>query len=506
MTWVLAVVVVLVTAATFWHVGSLGFTQWDDGEAIALNAWIADPSPSNVGHFWAHPHMGLYIPVTYTVWSALAAVGREQGGAGGLDPSVFHVANLVAHVAAALVLFALIRRLVRHDLAACAGAFLFAVHPVQVESVAWASGLKDVLCGLLVLAAVYLYVVSVQERRRGVYVASCAALLLATLAKPTAVIAPLMVVAVDRWFLASPWRDVVRRAVPWAVLVVPCLIWTAAVQSLEGHLSVPVLPRPLVALDAIAFYLGKIVWPARLGIDYGRSPGYVLQHGRLAVTCAVSLGVIAAIAWFGRKRPAIWACAAVFLAPLLPLLGLKTFQFQELSTVTDHYLYLSMAGVAMAAALISRRHTVVAWLLLLLVVPVLALRSSHQVRYWQDDVSLFQHAIDVNPRSFTSYNNLAAAANRVHQFDVGELLFRKAVEINPDFESAHGNLASMLSVKARFHPELLPEAIEHQETLLRLQQFRGRPAAAIRQTRRDLDDLRARQTTTQPTTRPSAPL
>src|SRR5207244_4244518 len=126
-------------------------------------------------------YMDLYVPVTFTVWAVLARVSSE--------PWLFHAASLVLHGAAAMAAFGLLRRLVRDERAACAGAMLFALHPVQVEAVGWMSGAKDLASGLFTLLALGRYVdfASMSRgspgRRRAIVWAS-AFYVLALLSKP----------------------------------------------------------------------------------------------------------------------------------------------------------------------------------------------------------------------------------------------------------------------------------------------------------------------------------
>src|SRR5258706_771380 len=128
----------------------------------------------------------------------LAAVAHASGEAGPLPAGLFHAASLLFHILTSLVVFALLRRLVVNPTAVLFGALLFALHPVQVETVAWASGLKDVLCGFLILTAVWQYLrfASAQPPRpRLPYVLAPAAFVLAILAKPTAMVTPLLALA-----------------------------------------------------------------------------------------------------------------------------------------------------------------------------------------------------------------------------------------------------------------------------------------------------------------------
>src|SRR5687767_7357648 len=140
------VVVLAVTAAVMWPVCGHDFVEWDDTHNFKRNMNLARPAGEALKEFWTKPHWDLWVPVTYTAWRVVAADARRSDGT--YDPRPFHTLNFLAHLAAAAGAFALVRGIVRNDWAACAGALVFAVHPVQVEAVAWASGTKDVLAGM----------------------------------------------------------------------------------------------------------------------------------------------------------------------------------------------------------------------------------------------------------------------------------------------------------------------------------------------------------------------
>src|SRR4051812_38443706 len=225
------------------------FTTWDDYYTVQHNPRFDPPTLEKVARFWppvlsaktaaarngenltgrafganervrVNHVFGLYMPVTYTVWGVLAAVAqtRDESGALVLNPWVFHSANVALHAASALVAFALLRRLVGRDWPAAAGALLFGLHPVQVEPVGWVSGMKDVLCGLLSLVALWQYVeFAICDRRFAIgeegvafipfdrqsqianrksqifhYLVASLGFLLALLSKPSAVTVPLL--------------------------------------------------------------------------------------------------------------------------------------------------------------------------------------------------------------------------------------------------------------------------------------------------------------------------
>src|SRR5438093_1736288 len=154
------ILIVLVGAAAFGRVAKFEFLSWDDYQTVAGNPQLNPPTSRSIASFWTHPQVDLYIPVTYTVWAFAANAAavpqppppNPPATGWALDARVFHTLNLALHLAAACIVFLLLRDLLggagSADLAAVAGALLFALHPVQVEPVAWISGMKDVLMGL----------------------------------------------------------------------------------------------------------------------------------------------------------------------------------------------------------------------------------------------------------------------------------------------------------------------------------------------------------------------
>src|SRR5439155_3416327 len=297
---VLIVVVVLVTFAPLLR---CQFTDWDDPDTIWANPHLHPATLANIAHYWTHAEGELYIPLTYSIWGALAHLGQAQEPNGTIGPSaaVYHGANVAVHAMAAVVAFWILRRLIRNDWAACAVALVFALHLVQTELVAWASGMKDLLAGLFVLIALWQYVAWIEHRRRWQYALVLLAMTLGMLCKPTAVVTPLLALVIDVSLIGRSPRAAMRSLWPMFVLAIPCVLWTRAAQppSLGAH--VPLWQRPIVACDALAFYLWKLIWPNRLGMDYGRAPRLTLSQGSIWITWGVP-ATLAAMLWFLRNR------------------------------------------------------------------------------------------------------------------------------------------------------------------------------------------------------------
>lgn len=330
---------------------SFDFVSIDDQLHVRDNPYVNPPAWAGLAHLWTSAYEGLYIPVSYTVYALLAcfarraAPGLEQGASPALSPLPFHLANILLHAANVLFTWVLLRRIVKSRAAAAAGAALFAVHPLQVESVAWVSEMRGVLSAFFLLAALVVYC-----GRKRYYVFATVLFALAVLAKPSAAIGPLLALLIDSLILRRPWRTYLRELGVWAAIGLIVLLFTRSLQPIAANAATPLWARPLVACDAFLFYLEKYVYPVRLCLDYGDSPD------RLLASPEKALGLVACllIAWLAvsLRRRAPWLPVALLIsaAALLPVLGLVPFTYQEYSTVADRYAYVSLLGPAIILA------------------------------------------------------------------------------------------------------------------------------------------------------------
>jgi hypothetical protein len=465
-TAILSLLVFLITVAVFARLTLCQFSWWDDQETIHQNAKLNPPTWSTLGYYWTtageHETMGLYVPVTYTVWAALAKIAhRDHADAEGisLNPAIFHGANILLHALTAVIVFRLLLALFHGNLAAFFGSLVFALHPVQVEPVGWISGTKDLLCGLLSFSAILMYVRwlgsdSKSKGRRWNYVAGMGFFSLAMLSKPTAIIVPFLAVVVAIFLLHRKRRPTIVSLLPWFILMIPCAIWTQKVQPPNGAVFVQPWLRPAVAADAITFYLEKLIWPGRLCIEYGHTPKAIQQNHSIRYTWIIP-AILAILLWnqWKQHRPLI-AGALLFVVPLIPVLGFVPFEFQVHSTTADHYLYMPMLGIAVIATFLIEKHRKV----LILVVPVLialAIRSVLQESTWQDTRVLMTHALAVNPTSVGSMDQLGfingldarsqqregKPAEAVSLFDQSNDWYRRSLALQPGSALSLVNLA-----------------------------------------------------------------
>lgn len=465
--WLWPGILVVATLLVFWHVCGSDFTTWDDYENVARNPRLNPATLDGVLYFWAHPHMAIYIPLTYTLWGAVASFARlPQPDASGiwLNPWLFHSTNLLVHLLAVCFAYLLLNALTGESWAAAIGALVFAVHPVQVESVAWVAGLKDVLCGAMSLAALWQYVLFARPAtpaaappsptaRKWHYGLATGFFILALLAKPSGMVVPLAALVIDRFLFRRAWRRVGAALAPWAAMALVCAVAAKFAQP------VPVSPdagrvwaRPLLGAAAVAFYLFKLVWPAKLAVQYHASPA-VLLAGRWIWFAWLAPAALAVLVLSVRRRtpwPAV--AAGLFLVPILPVLGLVPFQFERLSLTADHYLYFAMIGpaLAVAAGLASLRRARVAGAVICTACLVaLGVRSYLQTLHWQDTKTLFEHELAVNPDSEVAYNQLAGQAIADGDLARAEEFALQSIRLEPNREEAYITLGAALARQHR---------------------------------------------------------
>lgn len=375
------ILLIVLTLLCFWRLFGAEFTLLDDRYTVQRNPRLNPPSLEHVLSYWppikdgkVNHEFGLYMPVTYTFWSGIAAIAQTHSSdplhpnAMELNPYLFHAANVLLHMLSGLVVYAILRDLIKSDWAAFFGAAVFLFHPVQVESVGWISGAKDLLAGLFSLIAIWRYMRFVTSGYRREYAMATVAFVAALLAKPSAVAVPLVLFALEILPLAgsriekgeatgalSRKRLGLAALAPWLAVSAIFAIIAALAQPAPEVQSAPIWTRLFIVGDSLAFYMWKLIWPTHLGFDYGRRPAAIMQQPGFYLAWLVP-AAMAIVLWKLRARwPIVCAGALIFVLALLPNLGFVKFLFQQYSTVANHYLYVGMFGVSLIVASVLQR-------------------------------------------------------------------------------------------------------------------------------------------------------
>lgn len=428
------------------------FLDWDDPTAVTQNPLLHPPTLASLGRIWSAPWSGLYVPASFTAWWIEMRVSLLLDAARAPDVRIFRAGLVLLHLLCAGVVLRILRRIVEDPKAALLGALLFAVHPLQIESVAWITETRGVLASLLGLLALDLHVGAMKQASGPSllrhHIPSTLLFALAVLAKPTAVAIPVLAFLIDRFRLKLPLARILPSLSVWIAIVTADVLLTRAQQGGPSiHVAVPFASRPLVALDALGFYLGKLAWPFHLAADYGRRPDRVLEGPGVWLSALLPLLVAAVLAVLPGRRTSLLALA-LFAAALLPVLGFVAFDYQAISTVADRYAHLAMLAPAFLLAMLATtvRGRAVAAVLVLAYGSVAFL----DVPRWKDTETLFAATLATNPRSHVACVQLGVVDERAGRFAEAEARYRRALELEPGYPVAAGNLGRILRERGDF--------------------------------------------------------
>jgi len=460
---IFAVVLTAVTILAYrpaWHGGFL----WDDDDYIIKNELLT--APDGWQRIWfSLDSPSQYFPFTYSTF-------RIEHALWGLNTTGYHWVNLLLHVGSALLVWAVLARL--RVPGAWLAAAIFALHPVQVESVAWITERKNVLMGFFFLLTLLAWIVFVDERTRRPWLFYCLALVcyvLALSAKATACTLPAALFLI-LWLQKKPitMRRVIQ-ILPFVVLGIGmgllAVWWERYHQGTNRGLFTFLSPieRILLASRAIWFYLSKIFWPSNLTFIYPRwniSPANLIDYIWLVAGIAACVVIYFLRRYVGRG---VEGAAAFFVATLSPVLGfvmLFTFRY---TFVADHYQYLACIGpIALASAGIVNlsdkfaqyRGVIVS--VALLVVASLGTLTWRQAATYTDIETLWRTTLARNPKCWMAQTNLGLVLLQKGEIDDGIVHYRSALQMQPDSWDAEYNLGTALLGKGQ-----VDEAILHCE-------------------------------------------
>ena len=452
------------------HVRGLSgeFVDWDDNTHITQNPTIRSLSPAHLWNMFTVPAAKLYIPLT---WLSFAVDYQIWGR----NPLGYHLTNLLLHLANTLLVFALVTELLRNRslhgrTVAVLTAALFGVHPLHVESIAWATERKDVLFAFFYLLGLLAYLSWVTNRKRASYWCTFAFFVASALSKSTAVTFPLVLLLFDVF-----WRRRIALAekVPFfAVSVIITLATFSAQAAGRGDTVVnmqviPVWSRLGLTGFCSLFYVSKFFWPFRLSAVYPPfdEMGWTSLHavGWLTVFVSVSAGIFV----LRHRVPALLPAWLFYLITLSPTIGLAPV---GIHVVADRFSYLPLAGLAfivsvgvVAVAQTQTGFRTTVFVITGLALAGLAVLSERQTHVWANTETLFLRALHENPNCLPAHVNLTFWYNRQKRYDDAIMHGRRAVELAPQGLAGRKNLAFALlnANRPREAVEVLLVAVNH---------------------------------------------
>jgi Tfp pilus assembly protein PilF len=475
---VLCLLLAVMTLAIYNPVNRHPFVNYDDDRYVTENPHIRQGLTADT-FTWAltSTEQANWHPLTWMSHALDSSLFR-------LNPAGHHFTSVLLHAVNVILLFLLLLRATGRTWPSLFVAALFAVHPLQVESVAWVAERKNVLCTTFFLATLGAYGWYVQKQDWKRYLAVAALFAAGLASKPMVVTLPFVLLLLDYWPLGRTHRgdsttDRVAQTLPWSRLVLeklPLLALSAVsavitMQAQEAGGAVRSTAQFSLgvrienAIYAFAMYLWKMICPLRLAPLYPH-PGDSLATWQVAVATLVLLAITVVVLKLRTRRYLLvgWLW---FLGTLVPVIGLV--QVGD-AAMADRYAYIPLIGIFVMIAfgmsdLANARKIGPVWQIVPAVCVLIALTSltHQQIRCWQSSSDLWAHALQVTTNNFIAEDNLGGALVLQDEPDEAYPHFAAAARINPRDAMSRSNLGTYFQTHGR-----MQEAMEQYRSAIAL--------------------------------------
>jgi Flp pilus assembly protein TadD len=421
------------------------FIRYDDPVYITDNRYIRDGFTWD-GIRWAFTSVdaGHWMPLTWMSHMLDCELF-------GLDAGGHHLISVFIHAASTAALFLLLLRITAARWPSAFAALVFGLHPLHVESVAWAAERKDVLSALFSILTLWVYAAYAKNPSRRRYAVVVALFAFGLLSKSMLVTLPLLMLLLDYWPLRRKMdARVALEKIPLLALSIAmaAVVFFAqkrigAVSNL-GQLSLPL--RTQNAAVSYAVYILKFFWPVKLALFYPHPESIPAWKW---LSCAAALTAVTAAVLVSKRRYLVtgWLW---YLGSLAPVIGLVQVGAQARA---DHFTYIPLIGLSiMIGWLAAERITSPRMLALALTAPLCVWipMTISSIQYWENSVTVFQRAIDVTEKNWIAYNNLGVALRRRGDLNGAISNFQNAVALQPDLADIQVNLGEALVNANRF--------------------------------------------------------
>ena len=462
------------------------FVNYDDDRYVTENAHVHNGlNWDTITWAFAATEQGNWHPLTWLSHALDYQLFHQ-------NPTGHHFTSLLIHAANAVLLFLLLMYATGRVGPSLLVAALFALHPINVESVAWVAERKNVLCTFFFFGALAAYCWYARKPDWRRYLTFASLFAMALMSKPMAITLPFVLLLLDYWPLGriqggpagerpipqTPLFKLLAEKLPLLVLSAASAVVTIQAQRAGGavrsiaQFSLGIRLENAVA--AYATYLWKMIWPSRLAPLYPH-PGDSLAVWQVAISALVLLAVTSAVLRFRSKRYLLtgWLW---FLGTLVPVIGLVQVGDQAMA---DRYAYIPLIGIFVMIAwgatdLADSRHIGLSARMIppACVLLALAFATHRQLGYWSSNYDLWTHALAVTDRNFIAQNNLGGALLLLGKPDEAHSHFQAAAELNPNDPMSRSNLGAYLQEHGK-----LSEAMEQYHRTIQLTSDAGLLAA-----------------------------
>jgi tetratricopeptide (TPR) repeat protein len=458
--------IVIVTLVAYEPIRHNGFVTYDDGHYIYENPLITGGiSWESLGEAFTKPHFFMWHPLT-TISHMLDCQLF------GLNPLGHHSVSVLIHIVNALLLFWILNSLTKTIWLSAFVAAVFALHPIQVESVAWAAERKTVLSGLFWLLTMATYIRYARQPRLGRYLMVLLVFGLCIMTKPVVVTLPLTLLLLDYWPLdrvrwgqpaktksnqkSAGW--LIAEKIPLIAISVLLSVMTYVAQRQGG--IVPTLENmPLGYRVANMFlsyirYIGKMIWPSGLAVCYPH-PRAVFSDAPVVI-CAMLFIVLTILSiYIGRRKKYAAVGWLWYVGTLVPVIGLVQSGAQAMA---NRYMYIPMLGLliiigwAVKDLIVNRpRVRIAATAIGVIVLLSLLILTRMQVRHWHDTLTLFEYTLSVTKDNPVMENSYGVALFNEGRTEEAERHLRNAVQISSVFADARNNLAKVYLKEGKYN-------------------------------------------------------
>ncbi len=453
------IVLILATIAVLRQVNHYDFINLDDYKYVMFNNHILSGITLD-GIRWAfgtryfdlwHPLLWLSLMFDYQLYS--------------LNPGGYHLTNLILHILSTLLLFWLFHRMTGAVWKSAFVAAFFALHPLHVESVAWISERKDVLSAFFWMLTLCLYVYYTEKPVIKRYLLVVFSFVCALMSKPMVVTLPVIMMLLDYWPLNrfetkkdNPVLWQVKEKLPFFVLSTILVIITLYNPgSIETSDFFPPLGLRLVnAPISFVTYLEKTFWPHNLAIFYPFSDQLLLWQvlGTIILIIVISVFVAAIM----KRLPYLFVGWFWYVITILPVIGIIQIW---LCGMADRYYYLPSIGISILLAwgvpsLIKseKMRKNILFPAGLIFIAVMSLLTWKQGGYWENNATIFSHAIQANKNNYLAHRNFASALSDEGKFKEAFYHYNEAIRIKPDYSDIYYNRGNAYTKLCKYQQAL----------------------------------------------------